>query len=47
MTRNHRRMHRIVWPALACAVSFALVLAFILRAPPPEPAPPPAQEQKQ
>jgi hypothetical protein len=44
MTRTHRRIHRLVWPVLAVAVSFAFVMALVLRAPPPSEAPPVAQE---
>lgn len=33
MTRTLRKIHRLVWPLLALAVGFALVLAFMLREP--------------
>jgi hypothetical protein len=44
MTRKHRAVHRVVWPLLAVAVSFAFVMALVLRAPPAPDAAPPAQE---
>jgi hypothetical protein len=44
MTRTHRRIHRMVWPALALVVGVAFVRALVLRAPPEIEAPPPAQE---
>jgi hypothetical protein len=44
MTRSHRRVHRMVWPALALVVGFAFVMALVLRPPPEIEAPPPAQE---
>jgi hypothetical protein len=44
MTRTHRLVHRMVWPALALAVCFAFVMALVLRAPPPPEVPAQAQE---
>ncbi|HMN71799.1 MAG TPA: hypothetical protein PKA55_08010 [Rhodoblastus sp.] len=41
MTRNHRLVHRFLWPALALVVATFFVVALVTR-PPPEPAP---QEQ--
>jgi hypothetical protein len=34
MTRTHRAVHRLIWPALAALVGFAFVMALVLRAPP-------------
>lgn len=44
MTRTHRHIHRMVWPALALVVGFAFVMALVLRPLPEIEAPPPAQE---
>jgi hypothetical protein len=44
MTRKHRLVHRMVWPALALAVCLAFVMALVLRAPPPPEVPAQAQE---
>ena len=41
MTRGHRTVHRMLWPALALIVGFGFTMALILR-PPPEP---PAQTE--
>jgi hypothetical protein len=41
MTRSHRLIHRVLWPALALAVALSFTSALMLR-PPPEP---PATEQ--
>jgi len=38
MTRTHRRIHRVLWPALALAVALGFTLALVLR-PPPEAQP--------
>lgn len=38
MTRAHRRLHRLVWPALALLLGLALALSLALRAPPQPPA---------
>jgi hypothetical protein len=35
MTRSHRFVHRILWPAFTVAVALILALALYLRAPPP------------
>jgi hypothetical protein len=43
MTRVHRKIHRLIWPLLAVAVVFGLILA-IERRPPPDP--PAAAEAK-
>ena len=40
MRRAHRTVHRVLWPLLAVAVMFGLIMALHLR--PPPPAPPPA-----
>jgi hypothetical protein len=39
MTRTHRSIHRIVWPALAILIAVAFTVALVKRPPPP---PPPA-----
>jgi hypothetical protein len=36
MTRQHRSLHRVLWPILAFLVAVGFVLALWLR-PPPEP----------
>lgn len=36
MTRIHRKTHRLIWPLLAAAVVFGLILA-VERRPPPDP----------
>ena len=41
MNRDHRKAHRLLWPALAVIVALGFTLALALR-PPPEP---PAQGQ--
>jgi hypothetical protein len=50
MTRQHRSLHRVLWPILALVVAVGLVLALWLR-PPPEPgqvrAIPPAAPMEQ
>jgi hypothetical protein len=42
MREAHRRVHRLLWPALALTVGFAFALALVLR--PPVPIEPPAAE---
>jgi hypothetical protein len=37
MTRGHRTVHRLIWPALALIVAFGFTMALVHR-PPPEPA---------
>ena len=37
MTRTHRSVHRIIWPALAVLVTLGFTMALVLR-PPPEPS---------
>ena len=44
MTRSHRTAHRRLWPVLALAVGFGLVMALYLR-PPPKAAMPQTIEQ--
>jgi hypothetical protein len=46
MRRSHRTAHRLIWPLLAVAVSFGLVMALVLR-PPPEAAPQATAERAQ
>jgi hypothetical protein len=36
MTRGHRTVHRLLWPALALVVALGFTLALVKR-PPPEP----------
>jgi hypothetical protein len=36
MTRAHRTVHRVLWPALVVAVALGFALALVLR-PPPDP----------
>jgi hypothetical protein len=36
MTRGHRSVHRVLWPALALLVALGFTMALVLR-PPPEP----------
>jgi hypothetical protein len=36
MTRGHRKVHRLIWPALAVIVALGFTLALAWR-PPPEP----------
>ena len=36
MTRKHRLVHRLVWPALALLVALGVIMALKLR-PPPDP----------
>ena len=35
MTRGHRTVHRLLWPALALIVALGFTMALVLR-PPPE-----------
>jgi hypothetical protein len=35
MTRTHRMVHRLLWPALALIVALGVTMALVLR-PPPE-----------
>jgi hypothetical protein len=38
MTRTHRTIHRLLWPALALAVVLGVTMALALRPPPGPPA---------
>jgi hypothetical protein len=38
MTRSHRFVHRLIWPALAIAIAFGVTMALALRPPPDPPA---------
>ena len=38
MTRSHRFVHRLLWPALAIAVALGVTMALVMR-PPPDPPP--------
>ena len=44
MTRGHRGIHRLLWPALALVVALGFTLALVLR-PPPDQAEPPTQTE--
>ena len=44
MTRDHRRIHRLIWPALTLGVCFAFIMALVLR-PPAENVPPPTKQE--
>jgi hypothetical protein len=37
MTRGHRTVHRLLWPALALLVGLGFTLALVLRSPPESP----------
>ena len=37
MKRQHRSVHRALWPVLAVLVGLSLTMAVVLRAPPPVP----------
>ncbi len=39
MTRGHRRVHRVLWPALAVLVALGVTMALVLRPPPEAEAP--------
>jgi hypothetical protein len=39
MTRTHRMVHRLLWPALALAVTLGIAMALLLRPPPKVEAP--------
>jgi hypothetical protein len=41
MTRSHRFVHRLLWPALAVVIGLGVTMALVLR---PPPDPPPAAE---
>ena len=38
MTRGHRIVHRLLWPALALIVALGFTMALVLRPPPEQPA---------
>jgi hypothetical protein len=42
MTRGHRIVHRMLWPALAALVALGVTMALVLRPPPEQPEAPPA-----
>jgi hypothetical protein len=46
MTRGHRAVHRLLWPALALLVGLGFAMALILRPPPEPPAAPTTQEPR-
>lgn len=46
MTRGHRSVHRMLWPALAVLVALGFTLALALRPPPEPPAAPAAEEPR-
>ena len=37
MTRGHRKVHRLLWPALAVVIALGFTMALVKR-PPPEPS---------
>jgi hypothetical protein len=43
MTRAHRTVHRVLWPALAVIVALGFTMALVLRPPPEQPAAPAAE----
>ena len=45
MTRGHRTVHRLLWPALALVVALGFTMALVLRPPPEQPESPPAQSE--
>jgi hypothetical protein len=45
MTRGHRSVHRVLWPALALIVAVGFTMALALRPPPDQPEPPSAQSE--
>ena len=45
MTRGHRSVHRMLWPALAVIVALGFTLALALRPPQETPEAPPAQSE--
>ena len=45
MTRGHRTVHRLLWPALALVVALGFTLALVLRPPPEQPESPPARSE--
>jgi hypothetical protein len=46
MTRSHRSVHRMIWPALALAIGLGFAMALYLRPPPDLPASPVAEEPR-
>ena len=45
MTRGHRALHRMLWPALAVIVALGFTMALVLRPPPEHAESPPAQAE--
>ena len=45
MTRGHRTVHRLLWPALAVIVALGVTMALVLRPPPEQPEAPAAQSE--
>ncbi len=45
MTRVHRAVHRLLWPALAVIVTLGITMALVLRPPPDQPETPPTQTE--
>ena len=43
MTRGHRAVHRMLWPALAVLVAVGFTMALVLRPPPEQPEAPAAE----
>ena len=46
MTRGHRTVHRLIWPALAIVVALGFTLALVKRPPPALPPPPQSEPAK-
>jgi hypothetical protein len=45
MTRGHRLVHRLLWPALAIVVAIGFTMALVLRPLPEQPETLPAQTE--
>ena len=46
MTRGHRTVHRMLWPALAVLVALGFTMALVKRPPPERPAAPAVEEPR-
>ena len=45
MTRGHRAVHRVLWPALALIVALGVTMALVWRPPPEQPEAPTTEAQ--
>jgi hypothetical protein len=45
MTRGHRIVHRMLWPALAVIIALGVAMALVWRPPPEQPEPPLVQSE--